>query len=78
MSSGKSVPIFFSNIYHDYNPTQLELEYLKLHMEAVEKNDPSCLANLYRLAEKEKDQEVKDLVLSLLIKMEQEKIDNSE
>ena len=74
----KTSSYFFSNIYHHDNPTQLELEYLKLHMEAVEKNDLTYLLNLYRLAEKEKDEEVKDLTLSLLIKMEQERMDNSD
>jgi len=77
MSTGKPLPVFFSNIYHNDNPTELEEEYLKLYMEATEKRDPNILLQIYRLAEKENNEKVKNLVLGLLVGMAKENTDNT-
>jgi hypothetical protein len=61
------IPKIFSNIYHSYNATELELTYLQLHMKAVEENNFSYLIKIYCLAEIHNDKEMMNAMLDIMI-----------
>lgn len=61
------LPKVFSDIYHSENPSELEMKYLTLHMKALEEENQKHLLQIYLLAQKNNDENMKNVIIDLVL-----------